>query len=410
MEKFFSNVRGLLFNMFYSCLKFRQSYFILGIVSFTAFSCGKVINQKADSAFNREVSFMMMENQCENQISNDTDISKKIKDLFFGQRLFSSQNAFSINPRFYNSDNPLVISMETMETAYQQIKNNLNSNHMSEDLLYLYNSSRRYEDQKCAFKTLQEKRKYDVRPYLNIAQDCNKKYQNEKCNDSEYIRMSPEKESWVRNNTIELCKSFSKDVYCQAEYNINQRKNSLGSMIGKYYDRFQKERYSALFTLRPTHLKYQCLSTNDKTVMTIKILESSFDHDFLVELLKYTEETWTNKTFSLKLELVKSYSADVVTILPTSKGVSYVPDDNNRLVYLSTMQDLQTAKRVFAHEFGHVLGFPDCYIEFFDDSKKELVYYEISKNANNIMCSLRSEVQVPEDYFSQLAENSCVFK
>ncbi len=408
MEKKFSIVHDLLQDVIYNCLKFKQSYLILGVLLFTFYSCGKVINQRADLAFNREVSFVMMENQCANQISTDSDISKKIGELFSSQRALAPQKFFFINQRFYNSENPLIISTEKMETAYEQIKSNLNQS--SEDLYYLYNGSRRYEDQKCAFNTLVEKKKYDIRPYLNIGGDCNKKYQSEKCNDSEYIGMTADKERWVRSNTIELCKSFSKDVNCQAEFNINQRKNSIGSMISRYYDRFQKERYSTLFKLRPTHLKYQCQSANDKTVMTIKILESSFDHDFLVELLKYTEETWSTKTFSLKLELVRGYSDDVVTILPTNKEISYVPDENNRLVYLSTSQDLLTTKRVFAHEFGHVLGFPDCYIEFFDDSKKELVYYEIAKSSNNIMCSLRSNVQVPDDYFIQLAENSCIFK
>lgn len=37
------------------------------------------------------------------------------------------------------------------------------------------------------------------------------------------------------------------------------------------------------------------------------------------------------------------------------------------------------------HEFGHVLGFPDCYIEFYDASVKAMVNYQI--DIDDLMCS-----------------------
>jgi hypothetical protein len=66
--------------------------------------------------------------------------------------------------------------------------------------------------------------------------------------------------------------------------------------------------------------------------------------------------------------------------------------------------------KVLAHELGLVLGFPDCYVEFFDNSKKELVYYEIAEKNMNIMCSMKEGVKVPSDYFLQLEQSSCNFR
>lgn len=415
MEKSFSRVQVLTAESSKYCLKFSHSTFVLVIISFFAFGCGRAVNAKRDGTnISREVNFLMMENQCNENAAADSRISSAIKDLFLSTRQNFPQSFYFINPRLYNYDTPLILSLENLEKSFQKVKNDPLLSQNGEDLYFLYQESRRFEDQKCNLSNLSQKKKYDIRPFLNIAHNCYKKYASEDCEATEYLNMSPEKEAWVKSNTVELCKSFSKEVNCQAEYIVNKRGQTLGKLIQHYYKRFQEERYESLFKLRPGHQSYHCQktadATEDKTVMIIKILDSSIDHDLLVELLAFVEATWSRSTFALKLELVKNYEPNVVVILPTNKGISYVPDNNNRLVYLSTVNDLATMKRVLAHEFGHVLGFPDCYIEFFDESKKELVYYEISKNNSNIMCSLKNDVRVADDYFTQLTQNSCLFK
>lgn len=43
------------------------------------------------------------------------------------------------------------------------------------------------------------------------------------------------------------------------------------------------------------------------------------------------------------------------------------------------------------HEFGHNLGFPDCYIEFYEPEKNEIVNYQI--DTSNLMCSRMGKLQ-----------------
>lgn len=43
------------------------------------------------------------------------------------------------------------------------------------------------------------------------------------------------------------------------------------------------------------------------------------------------------------------------------------------------------------HEFGHVLGFPDCYIEFYDTAEKAMINYQI--DVDNMMCSRKGKIQ-----------------
>lgn len=397
------------------CLKYRHSWVLMVILLFLTLSCGKVINAKKDvSAFNRDINFLLMENQCNDQsLTKNAKITASIKALFLATKLESPQSFANITPKFYSNDNPLVLSLDNFEKSYEALKLAPLPNQNGDELYYLYNGSQRYEDQKCSFPALSEKKKYDIRPFVNITSNCTRKFKSNTCLEKEYQEMSPEKEEWTKDNAIKLCNSFSNDINCRAEFNVNQRKNSIGDMVKFYTAKFQKERYETLFKLRDNHQKYICQKITEngaeKTLMRIKIFSTSFDSDLLKELLSYVEMNWTKDGFALKLDLVKTYSSDAISILPTNKGISYVPDNNNRIVFLSTLNDTPTMKRVLAHEFGHVLGFPDCYIEFFDEDKKELVYYEIGSESTNIMCSLRNNVRVPDDYFSQLSQNSCLF-
>jgi predicted Zn-dependent protease len=43
------------------------------------------------------------------------------------------------------------------------------------------------------------------------------------------------------------------------------------------------------------------------------------------------------------------------------------------------------------HEYGHVLGLPDCYIEFYDRTEKVIINYQI--DTTNLMCSRKGHLQ-----------------
>jgi hypothetical protein len=53
------------------------------------------------------------------------------------------------------------------------------------------------------------------------------------------------------------------------------------------------------------------------------------------------------------------------------------------------------------HEFGHVLGFPDCYVEFYDEKNAVMINYQI--DITNLMCSRRGHLQ--SRHFEQLKKH-----
>jgi hypothetical protein len=65
-------------------------------------------------------------------------------------------------------------------------------------------------------------------------------------------------------------------------------------------------------------------------------------------------------------------------------GDTIIMDTNQPL----TEYDAQWTIR---HEFGHVLGLPDCYVEFYVSEKKTIVNYQL--DIDNIMCSRRGHVK-----------------
>jgi hypothetical protein len=51
----------------------------------------------------------------------------------------------------------------------------------------------------------------------------------------------------------------------------------------------------------------------------------------------------------------------------------------------------QSVQLALPHEFGHLLGFPDCYVEFYDKNIQAMIQYSI--DPTNIMCSLKGSVK-----------------
>lgn len=57
-----------------------------------------------------------------------------------------------------------------------------------------------------------------------------------------------------------------------------------------------------------------------------------------------------------------------------------------------------TSRWTIRHEYGHVLGFPDCYIEFYDADAGEMISYQL--DITNLMCSRRGHFQ--QQHFDEL--------
>lgn len=381
-------------------------------------SCGQKINPEKSPYSEAEISYLLIEKQCAGDSPNPEPVSLEIGKIY---NEFQGHHAFifyNVPVRLYDYKSPLIINLDEMEKKLIEVKAQIAISmaapeyvtKVAEELFYLYQNAMRFEGQKCSFHQLAKKHHQDVKPYLEMLDFCIEKNGDGICTSETIVNLSPSELKFIEEKTIKLCKAFdSSDVHCKAQYNIQKKNKTIPTLVSLYQKKFQAERYNKLFTLRASHLRYQCQRIEDVTTMTIKVYSQHLDAYTLNLLSSFVSDSWSRGKFRLNIELVEHMGSDVVEILPSTTGVSYVPDNNNRKVFLSTILDIDTQKKVLAHEFGHVLGFPDCYTEYFDNQNKDLVYYEISRENTNIMCSLKSGVSVPDDYLSQLAQKSCLF-
>lgn len=106
-------------------------------------------------------------------------------------------------------------------------------------------------------------------------------------------------------------------------------------------------------------------------------------------------------TFDKNASLELAFHEDALSVFRYSHG------RNEGIIYLDQRLSGERLIRVLAHEIGHALGFPDCYVESYDLEQDKIVYYELGQKEKNIMCSIREDSEVPPAYFSQLINRYC---
>lgn len=383
-------------------------------------SCGAKINGKSSIHLSEsEFNYYMIEKSCANNKVAYEPVTQEINQMYQDFVLKYPMSFIYIPPRFYDYKYPLVINLEYLANDIKDLKLRIkdedylanNVTNVAMELFYLYQNSMRFEGEKCSIPQLITQQQKDLRPYLEMRDFCLEKEHSEMCSNLGLEFLTDSEAKFVEDKTVKLCKSFDNNGQnCEVQFSINKDNRTIGNLVSYYQNKFQKERYNKLFLLRDSHLKFQCQQMDyDSVEMNLKVYSKSIPEDQLIQLKEFVELSWSRNNFLLKIEIVDAPGTDVIEIFSTVSGTSYVPDQNNRQVYLSQDLDIFSKKSVLAHEFGHVLGFPDCYTEFFDNQNKDLIYYEIDKNNTNIMCSLKTGVSVPNDYLEQLAQNSCVF-
>ena len=241
---------------------------------------------------------------------------------------------------------------------------------------------------------LTEARQEDVRGFYFLSQEPNleKKLKNfDKLNKSDQKRLS--------EYLIMICQNTEGVIKDPCTSNFNQ-----AASLNKVYEFYQKYQpnsqalWNDFFVLgnprndliwnstNPGQLLVPFLNPNDATV-------ESFLRDNL-------QDEWKLASWKLLLQFSSianiriNFEPDVTPHVDSLGGNVITMNQSTPL----TEYDVQWTIR---HEFGHTLGFKDCYIEFYIPAEKVIMAYQL--DITNLMCSRKGHLK--QTHFDQLKKN-----
>ncbi|MBI2522667.1 MAG: hypothetical protein HYV97_19760 [Bdellovibrio sp.] len=230
-------------------------------------------------------------------------------------------------------------------------------------------------------------------------------------NDQEYF----EARQNILPHLVNLCDMAGERSVSQCQTEMSSAISS-GKLLNWYEENREQvrvKRFKPLFELRAAESKrYSCTKINNgkTTVMSIPYVSAGKTIDPV--LREVGQSYWRqNNTFFIKFVPVTSSEApeDALRIQVKNSVLSHVRGDrpNDMILASSVLQNKTLLKLTIAHELGHVLGFVDCYIEYFNQASEELVYYEV--DSTNLMCSMQPGNYLPSSYFTKLIDERCQF-
>lgn len=219
---------------------------------------------------------------------------------------------------------------------------------------------------------------YDIRGLYFINRD-----ENFKTDLLSFEILQPARKQLLTKWLLGICLNRTADVAaCKAEFATVLTSKDALNFYQKYLLNAQKT-YANFFALNDVRKELNW--NGEGTVITQDFILPSIKS--IANWLKTNvEEEWEALNFQLLVNYVPQnlttpFIEFKTGVTPNVSGATWnkiTMDPNYSLDDFSTQWTIR-------HEFGHVLGFPDCYLEFYEPATEEMIYYTIEPD--NLMCA-----------------------
>lgn len=181
--------------------------------------------------------------------------------------------------------------------------------------------------------------------------------------------------------------SISKEN-CATELNQFVMRDQVAAFYSKYLGA-AKATYDSYFQVRK--IRQDLKWNTGRSSLTQDFILPSVD-TISLWLKTNVEEEWKIPGFELLVNFVSKNRFSPFLVF--EKGVTpHVSGTTWNTITMDpdySLDDYDTQWTI-RHEFGHVLGFKDCYLEFYDKDKEEMLYYTIEPD--NLMCAWGGKLQ-----------------
>ena len=174
---------------------------------------------------------------------------------------------------------------------------------------------------------------------------------------------------------------------CKAEVATAIKRNATWALYSKYL-KASKDLYESFFKVivPRTDLKW------DHQQNTLGVpFEEIADPIVKSFLADNVQDEWHWDQWHLLLNF--QAGANLPNMVFTAGATPHVNKVGGNTITMDANQPLTeyNVRWTIRHEFGHVLGFPDCYVEFYDSVKAVMISYQL--DITNLMCSRRGHLQ-----------------
>lgn len=219
---------------------------------------------------------------------------------------------------------------------------------------------------------------YDVRGYLFLKgtpqlEETLKNYSN----------LTTEQQAQFSGWLLGLCRNGDFDSSdCRSELSRAISKKNVFDFY-KRFNRYGESMYNLFFTIKATRPEIYWNADKSKLISPFQTPERA---DVTKWLKENVEDEWKSDFFNLIIDYKKN-TADIPRIQFKEGVTANVNAIAGNLITMEAEYPIETKdqKWTIRHEYGHVLGLQDCYLEFYDTNEKAIIYYEI--DVDNLMCS-----------------------
>ncbi len=239
----------------------------------------------------------------------------------------------------------------------------------------VYQSAARWQLMQPYLSSYEQRSQNDLRGYYQLSQ-----VQNLDQNLSRWNSLSADQKAnfsiWLAN----VCQNSGLGLnQCKILLNKSIKKNSVVGFKNKFWGR-SFGLYKSYFQIQARQDDVQFVNKNENKLF-FKDPGSLELKDFLKINL---EDEWKWQDWRFKIDFQQSANVRMEFEAGSTPHVNGIAGDIITMDENTPLTEWEVGWTI-RHEFGHVLGFPDCYIEFYSTEEKAMVNYQL--DTTNLMCS-----------------------